>query len=231
MYPKQLTSIHQIEITSRCNLRCKYCPQPKLERPKADISMDTYLRALEWAKYYYKKGTQPELSLTGMGEALMHPNIIEFFRLAREALPKCMLLFSTNGILFTEEVAEELGYLRISTYISVHRPEKAAPAVVLAKKYGILGDINMGFVDRALDWAGQIDWPVSAPTTLICDYLRNGNGVVLQNGDMVSCCMDAHGIKKVGHIDDEIGSVYVQPFELCDKCNMVVPEEKISADT
>jgi hypothetical protein len=28
-------SIHQIEITSRCNLRCVYCPSPKLDKPRA----------------------------------------------------------------------------------------------------------------------------------------------------------------------------------------------------
>jgi len=28
--------IHQIEITSRCNLRCKYCVHPHMERAKVD---------------------------------------------------------------------------------------------------------------------------------------------------------------------------------------------------
>jgi len=75
MFPKKLTRIHQIELTSECNLACKYCPHPKMKREKNHMSLETYAKALEHVKYFKQFANQPELSLTGLGEPLMHPQL------------------------------------------------------------------------------------------------------------------------------------------------------------
>src|ERR1044072_6043239 len=104
-YPRPIESIHQIEISSRCNLRCVYCPSKDLDKPvadcgsgreKVDISMAHFERALEWAQQMHVRGTQGELALPGLGEALLHSDFVDFVRLAGAALPQNRINFSTK---------------------------------------------------------------------------------------------------------------------------------------
>src|SRR4051794_37395618 len=76
-YPRPITAIHQVEITSRCNLTCHYCPSRWLDRPreigadgfpkgfgraKQDMTLETFEKALGWATHFERNGgTQGEL--------------------------------------------------------------------------------------------------------------------------------------------------------------------------
>jgi organic radical activating enzyme len=241
-YPRPIESIHQIEISSRCNLRCVYCPSKDLDKPvadggsgraKEDISMENFERALEWAQHFHHCGTQGELALTGLGEALLHPDFVDFVRLARKALPSNRITFSTNGLLLTEKLVEELAPYRPEIYISLHRPEKAKGAIDAAQKAGLLAATNASFATLAFDWAGQLDWEVSIPEdSVTCEFLRSGWAVVLADGRLTTCCLDATGAGVVGHVADVIGSLSIQPWGTeggdgrnigCESCHMVVP--------
>jgi hypothetical protein len=239
-YPRPLTSIHQIEITSRCNLRCVYCPSRHLDKPiseggsgraKVDITAEHYARALEWAIHFDTLGTQGELALTGIGEALMHPLFVQFVRDARQALPTNPITFSTNGLLLNDALCEQLAPYSPRIYVSTHRPEKAGPAINAARRWGLLADTNTSFATEAFDWAGQVDWEVSIPpASVACEYLRSGWGVVLSDGRITTCCLDATGNGQIGHIDDEPGTVSTRPWSLCEPCHMVVtPPNQIGA--
>lgn len=184
----------------------------------------TFERTLEWCVYYEDIcGTQNELSLTGLGETLMHPDFLEYATLAREALPHNFINLSTNGLLLTEKICEHLAKLNIRLYISMHRPEKAGPAIQKAKKYGILNDTNDSFATSAFDWGGQVDWYVSAPEKTPCEWLRSGWANVLVDGRITACCLDAAAAGVFAHVDDEIGEAYTKPFDLCSTCHMSVP--------
>jgi len=221
---RKLTQIHQIEPTSRCNLRCQYCPHPKLEREKVDMEWDTFLRAMDVVDFYNKQGTQGELSFTGLGEATLHPRFSEMLAYARGVLPDNYLCFSSNGLpLFTREIAETCKQFNIRVFLSLHRPEVAGKTVALCREYEILEDVNMSAATSAFDWAGEIDWPVSADR-IECDYLKDGWGVILVDGRVSTCCIDAHGKNIIGHINDELGSLETKPFDLCSKCHMRVPD-------
>lgn len=233
-YPRPLRSIHQIEPTSRCNLRCRYCPSPRLEQhrgqPASFMSRDTYLRALEWAVALNnpRDPLRAELSLTGIGESLMHPDFVWMLEQARRVLPENPLVFSTNGLLLTDEYAAAIAPYRPLVFVSLHRPEKAKGAVDAARKYGILAGYNPAAAVDAMDWAGLLpEWQVSA-STITCEYLRSGWGVVLVDGRMTTCCLDAEGSGVVGHVDDEIGSLSIQPWkgraQGCDSCYQRVPD-------
>jgi len=71
----KIQAIHQIEITSRCNLRCKYCVHPKMVREKGDMDRETYIKSLEWSAHFHKLNNQEELNLAGIGESTMHTNL------------------------------------------------------------------------------------------------------------------------------------------------------------
>lgn len=219
MTSKPLQAIHQIELTSRCNLACAYCPHPKLERPKEDMTWETFERALLHVAHYVEHGKQFEVSLTGLGEGTLHPDFVPMTARLREVLgPDRLICFGSNGIELTPEMAAELRKINAGIYISLHRPEKASKAVEIAKEAGILLGVNASFVTSAYDWAGQVKWYNSGPRSP-CMYLMERRAVILQDGSISTCCWDAHGKNIIGHVNDDIGSLTTRPFPLCDQCH------------
>lgn len=232
-YPRPVRDIHQIEVTTRCNLKCHYCPHyPNLPRPKIDMSWDTWLQAMDLVHFYVKQGTQTELSLTGIGESMLHPRFPEMVEQARMVIgPQRMLTVTTNGLLLDEEMAKALFPFKPSIFVSLHRPEKAAIAMRIAKKYGLLAGRNTAFADSAFDWAGyQKNWTeqVCAPK-IQCEYLRSGWGVILVDGRITTCCLDAEckpqseGGGVFGSLANDPGELMMQPWDGCKKCHMEVP--------
>lgn len=199
------------------------------------MTREVFERSLEWARTlngaWATAGNHQmaELSLTGVGEALLHPEFETFLRLAREALPTAPLVFSTNGILLTDELAERIAPYKPQVYVSLHRPERAAFAINAARKYGILAGHNPSPATSAFDWAGQVDWPVSAPPS-VCEFLKSGWAVVLADGRISTCCLDASAKGVIGHVNEPIETLArpsngrgMAPFSLCSACHMTPP--------
>lgn len=230
-YPRPVREIHQIEFSTRCNLRCHYCPHfPELPRTKEDMDDDTFAAAMDLVGYYCKRGTQGELSLTGIGEAMLHPKFLSMATTARAVIgPKRPLVVTTNGLLLDEDMCRALAELDPKPYVfvSLHRPEKAGLAIQMAKKYGIFADHNNAFATSAFNWAGtQKNWYVTAPK-IECEYLRTGWAVILVDGRIATCCLDADGSSVVGHVRDDPNSLKLKPWgdekKGCSACHMVVP--------
>src|SRR5512147_2788120 len=93
-----IREIHEIELSSICNLACRYCPHPKLQREKEHMSWETFERTLEHVAYYVGKGTQTEVSLTGIGEAILHPRFVEAVFRVREVIGRRQITLATNGV-------------------------------------------------------------------------------------------------------------------------------------
>jgi hypothetical protein len=218
-----IREIHEIELSSRCSLACRYCPHPKLERPKEDMAWETFERTLVHVAYYVQKGTQTEVSLTGIGEAILHPRFVEAVFRVRELIGGRQITLATNGVDMTPELAEVLARLRVVTYVSTHRPEKAGPAWQMLKDAGAITGLNTAFVDSSIDWAGQTKWHVAAKSHE-CTYLAVGWGVVRQDGSVNACCMDAHGKHRLGTVFDEPGTLMTRPIGLCSACHLTVPK-------
>lgn len=180
-----ITRVHQIEISSRCNLACKYCP---------------------------------------------HPLFVPMLRQARNKLPNAWLLLATNGIAIVkgeeETVASILHALRVvgaSVYVSTHRPEIAGPAVEILIRAGIKVGVNTAFVTSGFDWAGQVEWHGGAAPATECQYIAQGWATVLQDGTIVNCCMDAHGLHPIGNVRDAVKPTRIDPIPLCEKCHLRIP--------
>ncbi len=222
-YPRLVQEIHQIEVTTRCNLRCQYCPHPKMQRPKEDMAWDTFIRSMVWVKKFYDLGLQSELSFTGIGESTMHADFCGMLIEARRLCPDMPIVFSTNGLpTFHEGIAKCCADHNVQVMVSLHRPEVAGKAIQLAKKYGILKYTNDAPATRAMDWAGQVDWFVSAEPSY-CAYLKRGWGVILFDGQITTCCLDAENKGVVGTVWDAPGSLTMEPFSLCEPCHETVP--------
>jgi Radical SAM superfamily len=223
-----ISTIHQVELSSRCNLACSYCPHPGLRREKADMTMETFEHVIYWAQVL----GGPELSFTGMGEAMLNPLFCDMLRQARIELPNVWFLLGTNGLLLThrkhnERADELLTALRecaVTVFVSTHRPEIAGEAIENGVKAGVDVKMNTHFVDSGFNWAGQVEWHgIAAPRTE-CQYLRQGWGTVLQDGSVVNCCMDAHGLHPMGNVRDDLMNMIVKPIPLCEHCHLRIPQ-------
>ena len=229
-----LREIHQIEMTSHCNLRCRYCPSPHLQRPKLHMDDVTYRRALMWVSYFRQRGTQGELNLAGIGESTMHPEFVRNVFLAREAVgPGGDILFATNGLLMTDELAMELAPARPRVWVSMHRPEKAGPAIQALKRAGLLVGVSADPSLSAIDWAGQVDWFVSAASGP-CPWIKGGWAFVMADGRVSRGCLDATGEGVFAHVNDDLSKHATSPWHLCRSCSYDtgvpmdgVPEKKV----
>lgn len=230
-YPRPVRDVHQLELTTRCNLKCHYCPHfPELPRTKEDMPWETFEAALDLVRFFVNQSTQTELSLTGIGESLLHPRFVEMVAKSREVIgPHRPLVVTTNGLLLDDAMCEALKPYAPQVFVSLHRPEKAALAVVAAKKAGIFKMTNSQFVTAAFSWAGfQENWKpmVSAPR-LKCEYLRSGWCVVLADGRIATCCLDATGASVIGKLGDDPETLKLSPWGDekvgCKSCHMEVP--------
>lgn len=217
-----ITQIHQIEMTSHCNLRCRYCPSPKLPREKLHMSDEDYKQALVWVKRYSSRATQGELNLAGIGESTMHPEFVRNVFWAREALDQSQpLVLATNGLLMTDEMARAIAPTGIRVWVSLHRPEKAGPAVEALKKAGILAGISADPSVASINWAEQVKWHRSATRTF-CPWVRGGWVFVMADGRVSRCCIDAAGRGVMTTIHNDLDQHRTSAYSLCETCDQDV---------
>lgn len=222
MFP--IRHIHQIEMTSHCNLACRYCPSPKLQRAKLDMSDDNFLAALAWARRFKKlAGHQRELNLAGIGESTIHPDFVRFVFLAREFIGNdTMLSLATNGVNMTDELAQAIAPSKIRVWVSLHRPEKAGPAIECLKRAGILAGASSDPSLAATNWAGQVDWFNSVPGRRECKWVKGGLVIVHADGNISRCPLDASGVGVFANVSDDLSKHETSPYILCRTCDQDV---------
>lgn len=218
-----IRAIHQIEMTSQCNLRCRYCTHPKMPRPKIDMTDEIYRKALDWVKFFQQRRPHPELNLAGIGESTLHPEFVRNVFWAREAVgPYVNLVLATNGLLMTDELARAIAPAKPSVWVSLHRPERAGPAVEALKRAGIFCGTSSDPSLAAVDWAGQVKWHVSAPKNMPCPWMAHSMVIVLSDGRVSRCCFDSDGSGVIATIDDDLSKFATSPFKLCATCHLSV---------
>jgi len=89
-----------IEITTRCNLRCSYCARTFLERHGTDMPKWMFLSILGLLPHAYR------ITLVGLGEPLLHPQIVDFIGEASSRGRRVALV--TNGMLLDAPLSHEL---------------------------------------------------------------------------------------------------------------------------
>lgn len=218
----KITAIHQIEITSRCNLRCKYCVHGTMARDHIDMDLDTFKMSIGWAAYHVKRGTQKSLNLCGIGESTLHPEFTEYVKLAREAVGDgCEIVLATNGLKVTPELADAVLPFDVRWFVSLHRPEKAATAINILRARNVLAGVSADPALSSVDWAGQIKWEVTADKTP-CPWQKHGWVIVLANGTVTRCAFDGDAVGKICHVSDMHYGVETSPYSLCPSCHQTI---------
>ncbi len=117
-YPFLMISI---EVTTKCNLKCKNCFAHENTEKLAHINLDT---AIEIAKEGKELG-YTQLSITG-GEPLLWPHLYDFLELAVN-MGYTYIFLNTNGHLITKEVCSKLakynGIIEYSCTINGYKDE------------------------------------------------------------------------------------------------------------
>ena len=103
MWAGRLPREVEVEITTRCQLRCAWCPRTVYERPEKEMSADAFARIVESLAVY----DDVCLTFGGFGEPTLHPRLVEMIRIARSAGVFGIAL-ETNGLAIDRELAEAL---------------------------------------------------------------------------------------------------------------------------
>jgi organic radical activating enzyme len=97
-YPSYL----EVELTSRCNLACRFCPQTKLTRPKGDLDYGELERLLDRVGDFVTL-----LNFSGFGEPTLHARLFDCVRLAKSrGIPRVEI--ETNGTAIDEAFLDEV---------------------------------------------------------------------------------------------------------------------------
>ena len=92
-----------LEVTSRCNLRCKGCafhgPQAFVTRPAGDMSEEIWRATIQEAGGW---GHEVHLAVNGGGEPLLHPQLKDIIAFSL-SFPSLNVGFLTNGMLLDRD--------------------------------------------------------------------------------------------------------------------------------
>ncbi len=122
--PLPLERVH-IELTSRCNFDCSFCPQGSLTRKLGTMPFALYQKIIEQIA---AGEIAREVHFHLMGEPLLYPQIEEAISLA--ATLGLITVVTTNGSLLTEERTETLTASGLSKLIvSVQTPNEETFAI------------------------------------------------------------------------------------------------------
>ena len=228
-----ISTINSIETSSLCDRKCPYCPakdQGK-HRPVGLMDMDTFDAALRWVRHFSVKGTQRELNLFGVGEPTLNPLLPEMIAKARAIMPlRLPVHINTNGhwidtstTLITEaemDYAKKLKTAGIDHIdITGHDAFRTAKAIRIFQAMGICGNLSFDYITQPNNWAGQVDWFKPVYNAGPCPWLGRGQVMVMSDGSITRCCIDAFGTGIMGTVYDQVDAFDVDPFALCERCH------------
>jgi len=92
------------EMTSRCNFRCRMCPQQNLKRPRMDMDGKLYRKVIDEIDRHGVEG----LWIYHLGEPLLHPEFKENVEHISKKKNLGIIWMSTNGMFFTESIMQQV---------------------------------------------------------------------------------------------------------------------------
>ena len=101
------------EVTTHCNLSCRWCGNKRMKIKKGFMSKELYKKIIDQSS---AMGI-PDISLHTIGEPLLHPEIIEFIKIAKSA--KMNTILTSNALLLDAAasgnlIASGLDHIRFS---------------------------------------------------------------------------------------------------------------------
>ena len=180
----------EVEVNSRCNRKCQYCPnfilpEPDVPKLMSDSVFERLLAELERIDYAGR------LSYHLFSEPLLRRDLERLVKSAAAALPKAKQILYTNGDFLTDDryrslIDAGIHHLIVTSHSGRRIPEREHQTVqypgdlVLANRGGLL------FEKRE-----TLSLPCHAPADRL---------VVTVTGDVLLCCDDARRTEVMGNI-------------------------------
>lgn len=92
-----------LEPTNRCNMKCIFCLVDKSKHIIQNMPMKLYKRIMEESITH---GLRESITLSGNGEPLLHPEIVEMVRIAKKSAYQVYLV--TNGLSLSRTLSNAL---------------------------------------------------------------------------------------------------------------------------
>jgi len=100
----EFPSMVLVEVTNECMLDCIMCPHSQLKEKTGLMQFDLFKKIIDECRRHHTLG---DLVFSGMGEPLLHPQIIEMGRYAKSrGIPNVRLI--TNAVCLSKDKTEEL---------------------------------------------------------------------------------------------------------------------------
>lgn len=236
----ELQTITTIELSSLCNLQCKYCINRLIEkntmRERRIMPEAVFEASLRWLKILVKRGTQKEINLNGNGESLLDPDLIARTRRVKDVIGDSgVVMFCTNGVLLTRRTAialKDAGLDRLD--VSVHSAYHARRCAHLLTEINMTGVISDGAIKSSHNWAGQLEpeHSINMFFTLPCAPLMEGRGYINSDGHISPCCYDYRNLGFFGSVFDfDLLDKRITSFSLCASCHQaIVTRESLHED-
>ncbi|MFC2164291.1 radical SAM protein [Acidobacteriota bacterium] len=112
-----------LEVTNECPLNCIMCPRTQRVESPGYMSLDFFQKIIDECS---NSRSMIELVFTGMGEPLLHPQILEMFRMAKSAGIATVRVVTTALLLTKDKVntiLENPGLDQISISLDAFTPE------------------------------------------------------------------------------------------------------------
>ena len=234
---KKMLTLSHIELTNFCNLKCFHCPHSGgISYRGGYLTLENFKKALPYA-------SPNGFNFALHGEALLHPQVCEFAKVAKEAGVQPFL--ATNGLLLTDTICEKLIKLRIGGIEVGIYSEKAflsfknlfAINESLGNLVSIIGDIYPCHLLNSKGWAENIglekkhlkslrvspmhNWTKDSEkhSWKECSFIDRNWCVMKWDGKIFSCCYDFDGVNYIGDIDDFPNLQHRTDYKLCEHCS------------
>ena len=149
----------EFNLTEHCNLSCTHCDQASSILPTKFANLSSFRRDLEVLSTALETA---ELKLGG-GEALLHPQLLDFLKVAREVQIARRVVLLTNGVLL-HKAPEALWDLIDGMWISVY------PGV----KHRFDWDWVQRMADEHQVWIWRKETPEFAQRSLVAEVKDEG---------------------------------------------------------
>jgi len=157
--------IVDIELTNRCNLKCKMCARNIMTRKTGFMLEETFDRVLEECTEY-----NIPIRFIRWGEPFLHPRILTFSDKVKDAgIP---LHITTNGLLLKEQHIHHLIDIGLDSIIfSMQGATKREYNKIRGGKYQLLSNN----IKKLVELRGENDKPFIHITCTVSDYEKNKN--------------------------------------------------------
>lgn len=181
-----------IEITTRCNLQCKYCARSISTGQGRDMPLSSFKQVLELLPHAYR------ITLVGLGEPLMHSEVVDF--VAHASSMKRRVALVTNAMLLDRRMSNDLIQAGLdSIAFSIDEPnQEVANTVRKGSDFDRIIQNIKGFVNAAKGNPQLSKAVFSAISVENVDYLKDIIDIVADLGVHVLMLSDLNFMQNTG---------------------------------